>query len=73
MTEKIMSQDKLEDIMIRLRCCAALFSVLHANIAGGDICADAIAGACDLLEAITHDFQTEIETAVDYNGKAVQG
>ncbi len=67
MTNKIMNGDRLDNTLGRLICCAAVFNVLHADMAGGDICVDALAGAVDLLETITRDFEADMKAAADYD------
>lgn len=63
----------LENIVLRLDCCAALLRVLHAALVdgNGDVC-DALAGAGDLLRSIICDLDSSAgreETTPEPNGK----
>lgn len=67
--DKVMAGGNLDNIVLRLDCCAALLRVLHASLGengGPDGLCDALAGACDLLETINRDFQADIDAAEDH-------
>lgn len=66
--DKIMAGGNLENIVLRLDCCAALLRVLHASLGESSGLCDALHGACDLLETINRDFQADIDAAEDYKG-----
>lgn len=72
MFDKIMARQNLDDIILRLDCCAALLWMIHANMGeecGRDGLCDALAGACYLLETVTRDFLADIGSSEDYMGK----
>ena len=69
MIAKIMTVDSLDSHMARLDGCRAVLDVIHANLANGENCPDALYGACDLLESICRDFQAVIDTAENYTGE----
>ena len=72
--DKIMAAGNLEDITGRLICCTALLHTVHESISASNQCVDALAGVCYLLEAISRDFQADIDAAEDYTterGKAL--
>ena len=63
--DKIMAGGSLDDIVGRLTCCHAVLDVIRMDMEAEKV-ADAIAGACDLLNSIIRDFQADIDSAEDY-------
>ena len=66
---KIMDGGNLDNIVLRLNCCAALLRALHASTGESgvpDELRNALAGSCDLLEMIIRDFQANISAAGDF-------
>ena len=69
MNSKIMNTSNLEDISLRLTCCAATLRVIHEKMSGmGELCdlCDALYGVQNFLCVITKDFDADIAGAADY-------
>ncbi|MCM1234385.1 MAG: hypothetical protein NC489_30155 [Ruminococcus flavefaciens] len=65
----ILTVGNLEDITLRLNSCRALFRTLHAEAERGSLSAEALYGACDLLDSICRDFEADIDGADEFVGK----
>lgn len=71
--DKIMAGGNLENIMDRMKGCLALLNVLYESAGSSVISEEAIYGVRDLLEMICRDFQADIDSAEDFDEKAVRG
>ena len=63
--DMIMAGGNLENIIGRLIHCRAVLDTLIMAM-GDDPLVGAVAGVCDLLDSISRDFQTDIDSAEDY-------